>query len=126
MKNIPTSLRTWFVIHFIVDMIFGLPLLIAPVWLLGIFGIPIAATLTARLVGAGLISIGVMSFFARNENIPVYHALLNMKIVWSITAMIAILIYLYEGGVSIVWLLFVLFLIFNLVWTYYKVRLSKN
>ena len=126
MKNVPKSLRIWFVVHFIVDIIFGLPLLFTPVWLLGIFGIPIAATLTARMVGAGLISIGIMSFAARNDNASVYHALLNMKIVWSLTAMLAILLYIYEGGVSIAWLLFAIFLIFNMAWSYYKVKLSKN
>lgn len=31
MKKVPKSLKNWFIVHFIIDYIFGIPLLIFPV-----------------------------------------------------------------------------------------------
>lgn len=44
-------------------MIFAFPLLFAPAWTLGLFGIPVAASLPVRLVGAALIGIGGVFLF---------------------------------------------------------------
>ena len=125
MKKVSTALRTWFVIHFIVDMIFGIPLLFAPEWVLGLFGISIISTLTARLVGASLIAIGGMSFVARDESEDVYRTLLNFKVFWSVGAMVAILLYIFEGGNPSTWVIFAVFLIFNVVWTCYRIKLNR-
>lgn len=125
MKKVLTALRTWFVIHFIVDMIFGIPLLFAPEWVLGLFGISIISTLTARLVGASLIAIGGMSFVARDESEDVYRTLLNFKVFWSVGAMVAILLYIFEGGNPSTWVIFAVFLIFNVVWTCYRIKLNR-
>ena len=51
---VPRSLRFWFVTHFVVDFIFAIPLLIAPVWFLTTFGFENPDPFTARLVGAAL------------------------------------------------------------------------
>ena len=55
---VPKNLRTWFVIHFIADYAFGLPMLIAPVWTMTLFGWIIIDPATTRLVGAALLGIG--------------------------------------------------------------------
>lgn len=38
MSDVPRALRGWFVVHCVVDLIFAVPLLIAPVTTLQIFG----------------------------------------------------------------------------------------
>lgn len=125
MKNVSTALRTWFIIHFIVDILFGIPLLFAPEWLLGLLGISIISTLTARLVGAALIAIGGISFAARDESEDVYRTLLNFKVFWSVGAMVAILLYVLEGGNPSAWVIFAIFLIFNIVWTCHRIKLNQ-
>src|SRR2546426_5283160 len=37
---VPSSLRTWFVIHFLADVLFALPLFLAPRWTLSLLGWP--------------------------------------------------------------------------------------
>ena len=126
MKDVPISLRTWFIIHFVVDMVFAIPLLMFPRWTLALFGIPVLETLTVRLVAAALIGIGGVSFLVRNEKKEVFDALLSLKILWSVAALVAIALYLVEGGVKRAWLFFVIFLIFFIIWTSHKVKLGKN
>ena len=53
-----------------------------------------------------------------------YKALLDLKIIWSTAAMIAIIITMIEGGPNTGWLILLVFLIFNLVWVYYRVKIK--
>ncbi len=126
MTNIPTSLRIWFKIHFFADMIFGIPFIFAPTWTMSLFRISIIDTLAVRIVGAALIGIGGISLIANKKGIESYQTLLSLKVVWSIAALIAILLYLFNGGVQTAWLFFGVFLIFSIVWGYYKNRLGKS
>ena len=126
MQNTPTSLRTWFIIHFVVDMVIAIPLLMFPRWTLALFGLPVFETLTARLVAAALIGIGGVSFLVRKEKKEVFDALLSLKILWSIAALVAIALYMIEGGVKSIWVIFAVFAIFSAVWISYKIKLNKN
>jgi len=47
------SFRLWFVVHFVVDYRFGLPLAVAPEFAQNLFRPPIVDPMTARLVGIG-------------------------------------------------------------------------
>jgi len=120
-KKIPASLRTWFVIHFITDMCFGLPLLFFPQIILNLFGFFSQEYVMARLVGAALIGIGGSSVFAKTkEN---YDILLTLKVIWSISALIGLLIsYLVTYNKNIL-MFIVIFGLFSSVWIYYKFRL---
>ena len=81
---IPTSLRTWFVIHFVTDMLFAIPLLLAPVFTMTLFGWTTIDPATTRLVGAALLAIGIESYLGRNASAAVFEAMLNLKIIWLI------------------------------------------
>ena len=59
---VPSSLRVWFVIHFVLDFIFAAPLLVAPKFMLTLFGWSTIDPLASRLVGAALMGIGGESF----------------------------------------------------------------
>lgn len=119
-RSVPKSLRTWFIIHFFVDIIFGIPLLFFPEWTLGLFGIIVTETIMARLVGAALIGIGGASFFSYNKDKAVYDALLSLKILWSVCAIVGLIIAISTGAPRIVWLIVLIFAIFSGVWIYYK------
>ncbi len=123
--KVPKSLKTWFIIHFIADIIFAIPLIIAPIWILGLFEFTGVETLTARLVGAALIGIGGTSFLVRNAGSESYNSLLSLKILWSIAAQIGILWTIYEGAPRSAWIILGVFFVFSIIWIYYKRKLTS-
>ena len=120
--EVPQSLRTWFVIHFIVDFIFGIPLLLFPAYTLSLFGFEAAELLTARLVGAALLGIGGVSFLVLNESAAVFRSLLKLKIIWSLSAIVAIGLTLVEGAPVLTWVVLWIFVVFSALWMYYLRR----
>lgn len=123
MQSVPASLRIWFIVHFAVDILFAIPLILVPHETLGLFAFGTVNPFTARLVGAALAGIGGASFVVRNGGLESFNTLLSLKILWSGSAMIAIIISIYEGGPISQWLFFGIFVCFSVVWIYYKVRL---
>ncbi len=119
MKTVPSSLRRWFLLHFVVDMTFGIPLIFIPVWVMELFEFGSVDTLTVRLVGAALIGIGGASLWANAEKIEVYRSLLQLKILWSGSALVAIALYLFSGGNNWAYLFFAIFFLFSVIWNYY-------
>src|SRR3989344_7486708 len=107
MKQVPSSLRTWFVIHFVVDYLFAIPLFVAPAWLLSFFGFTVIDPVTARLVAAALFAVGGISLLSRTESMNVYNSLLKLKIIWSISAIAGLLVSLWQGAPVLLWLVVV-------------------
>ena len=122
-KGVPQSLRTWFLIHFAVDYIAGIPLFIAPEWFLGLFGFGLVEPLTARIVAAAFFAIGGTSLLMHKKGKEVFQTMLNLKIIWSAFAMVAILITILQGAPASLWLFLGIFLVFFLVWFYYRSKL---
>lgn len=125
LDKVPSSLRTWFVIHFIADLVFGLPLLLFPVSTMMLFGWSIIDPLTARLVGAALMGIGIESFLGRKKSIESFHTMLRLKIIWSLAANFGIVLTIYQGAPKAAWLFQGIFVFFSCTWIYYKKRLSR-
>ena len=123
-KKVPKSLKNWFTAHFVIDILFAIPLFLAPVWLLTQFGFTTIDTVTARLVASALFGIGGISFVAREAKKETYNILLKLKIIWSTTAVIGLLWSLGEGAPKSVWLIVFLFLGFFGVWAYYLKELE--
>ena len=122
-KAIPNGLRTWFVIHFVADMLFGIPLLFFPHLLLSLLGWTTYDPLTSRLVGAALMGIGLESLLGRNASAETFRAMLNLKIIWASSAIFAILAALFEGSPPASWAFLGIFIVFWAVWVYYRVKL---
>lgn len=120
MNTIPHSLRTWFLIHFWTDILFALPLLFFPTFTLTLFGFPVAETLTPRIVAAAFIGIGGTSLYLRNKGVETYDTLLTLKIIWSVAAMVGIILALIEGTSLFAWAVLGIYLLFFSVWVYYK------
>ena len=117
MKN---SLRTWFLIHFIVDLLFGLPLLFFPETTLSLFGLKTIETVTPRLVGAALLGIGGASYFTKKKDFSI---MLTLKVIWSLSAILGLLLALYQGAPNLVWVITLIFAVFSGVWIYYKKKM---
>ena len=122
-KQVPGNLRVWFVIHFAVDMLFAIPLLFFPEFLLTLLGWKVVDPITSRLVGAALLGIGGESLLGRNASKEVFLAMLNLKILWAAGAVIGIALGIAAGGPPLAWVLLVIFVAFLGVWVYYRYEL---
>lgn len=123
MKQVPSSLHTWFIIHFIVDYLFAIPLFIAPSWFLSLFGFTFVEPVTARLVAAALFAVGGISLLSRNQSVNVYNSLLKLKIIWSVSAIAGLLLSLWQGAPILLWPVVLIFGLFSGIWIYYFWRL---
>ena len=124
MKEVPDSLRTWFVIHFVVDVLVGIPLLFFPELVMPLLGWSTVDPIASRVVGAALMGIGIESYLGRNANIEVFRAMLNLKVIWSSSAILGIGLGIWKGGPQAGWLFLVIFVIFWFVWINYWRRLK--
>jgi hypothetical protein len=122
-SQVPDSLRFWFVVHFVVDLIVGVPLLLVPELLLPLLGWRTIDPITSRLVGAALMGIGVESLLGRNASAEVYRAMLNLKIIWASSAVLGISLGLAAGGVVTGWLFLGIFAGFWGLWVHFRLRL---
>jgi len=124
-SQIPSKLRTWFIIHFFADMIFGIPLLFFPELVLPHLGWNAIDPISVRVVGAALMGIGIESWLGRDSSMEVYRAMLNLKVIWSSSAIIGIGLGILNGGPAAGWLFLAIFVIFWFVWVYYWRKLSR-
>jgi len=122
---VPKSLRTWFVIHFILDVVFAIPLMLIPKAFLTFFGWRVIDPLAARLVAAALMGIGVESYLGRDSGVEAYKSMLNLKIIWSMSATFGLILTMVTGdGPWMGWVLVAIFAPFCGLWSYYRIRLG--
>lgn len=124
---VPNGLRVWFVVHFVVDVIFALPLLLAPEAVLGMVGWTTVDPFTTRMVAAALLGIGIQSYIGRNEELATFRAMLNLKIIWSVSCMVGIGASLIAAGGQaplFAWVALAIFVVFSTAWITYRRRLG--
>jgi len=125
MKEVPNSLRRWFVVHFAVDMLVGIPLLLFPEFIMPLLGWKTIDPISSRVVGAALLGIGIESYLGRNASSDVFHAMLNLKVIWSSSAIFGIGLGIWKGGSQSGWLFLRIFVIFWCIWIYYWAQFRK-
>src|SRR4051794_15589673 len=123
--EIPQTLRRWFAVHAFVDVVLALPLLFAPAAFLHALGWTAIDPVTARLVGAALLGIGVASWMGRNEGADAFRVMLNLKLVWSASAIVGLVISVGEGAPPFAWGVLSAFIAFFGVWFHYRVRMKQ-
>jgi hypothetical protein len=123
--DVPLSLRRWFIAHSVVDLIVGLPLLLAPALVLHPLGWGTIDQVAVRLVGAALLAIGLQSFLGRSAGVEVYKAMLNVKLVWSGSAIVGLVAAIGAGAPQAAWAFLSAFLAFFGVWTHYRIRFKQ-
>ncbi len=127
-KVAPKWLKIWFVIHFIADMTFAIPLMLFPVRFLVMLGWTSVDPISTRLVAAALFSIGIESLLGRNATIDSFKTMLNLKIIWSSTAVIGILLSMlfpHTEAPLFGWVFLGVFAAFNILWVYWRTRIGK-
>ncbi len=126
MHSVPKSLRTWFLVHFVVDMIFAIPLMLAPVFTLSLFGFNNIEVVTVRLVSAALFGIGGTSLLMHKKGIESFETMLDLKIVWAVMAMVGLIWTWLDSRICGIWILVAAFAVFLVVWLYYKALLESK
>lgn len=127
--GVPPALRTWFVIHFVADIVSAVPLFVAPVYVLELVGWESVDPVAARLVAAALFGIGIESLLGRNADAATYRGMLNLKIIWSAAASIGLAWGLIEGAHGrplALWGVLGIFVVFHGIWVYWRVRLGRR
>ena len=127
-SNVPKALSNWFVVHFAADVLFAVPLMIAPRAVLAFFGWEVVDPFTARLVAAALLGIGIESYLGRNAGREAFIGMLNLKIIWSLAAILGIgwsILESVQGAPLMAWVVLVIFVMFNGVWVYWRRRLAQ-
>lgn len=125
MVEVPPSLRAWFVVHCVIDLLFAAPLFIAPLTTMRFFGWTVVDPLTVRLVAAALVGIGVESYLGRHGTLEQFRGMLRLKVLWSVTANIGIAVSILDGAPPMAWLFQAIFICFSALWCTYAVRLRR-
>lgn len=127
MNKLPNGLKTWFNIHIIADLLFGIPLFLIPAQLLSYLywsWSPIDP-LMSRIFGAALIGIAAFSYYCnKSNNAEVFKAALRFKSVWGSLCFLAFAYAAFTGGSPSVWIGALVFLVFASVWNYYRIKLK--
>jgi len=101
---VPGALRRWFVAHFAVDWIVGIPLFVAPQQLLSLFGWHPVDPIATRLFAAALLGIGGQSWLGRDGGKQEFRGMLKLKIIWAASASFGLLAGVVSGGPPLAWL----------------------
>ena len=128
LKTVPKALRNWFVVHAVVDLLFGIPLMLMPVFTLELFGWQTMDVISARVVAAALFGIGIESYIGRNAGREVFLGMLNLKIICSLAVILGVswsLLNNAQGAPMMGWVLVGVFLAFNFLWIYWRIKLKS-
>lgn len=127
--RVPPALRMWFVVHFIADMLFAIPLLLIPDLFLRGLGWQQIDPFTARITAAALFGVGIESLLGRNAGLESFRTMLNLKIIWSLSCVIGIALSLLQGAQGrpvMGWAILGVFVAFNALWTTWRLKLPKD
>lgn len=121
-------MKIWFLIHFVVDILFALPLMVAPTAFLSALGWKVVDPIASRLVAAALLGIGIESLLSVKSPAPTFVGLLNLKIIWSSAAIAGLVVSLVFAAAQtsrLAWAVAGIFLMFDIVWIYWRRRIDE-
>jgi hypothetical protein len=118
------SLRYTFLIHAVVAVLFGAPLLVMPGQFLGWFGWAPVDPILSRVLGAALLALAWSSYRGwQAKDRAQVSVLLEMEAVYTVLGAIGVLRHLVIANYPwYVWLLFVVLALFAIAWLYFLLR----
>ena len=123
--KVPAMLRKWLVFHFYVDYAVAIPIFFGAEQIAVYFPEYPLDTVALRIVAAALFGIGFSSLQASSLDYDNMVKKLRWAVIWSGTAWTGVLISLLNGGHPLNWPVFITFVLFNILWTYYAVKLGS-
>ena len=103
--------------------------MLVPVEMLSMLGWQTVDAYTARLVAAALFGIGIESYLGRNAGVESIRNMLNLKIIWSLGAVLGIGISLAQNAQNNPLMalgILVIFVGFNMLWVYWRLGLKES
>lgn len=125
---IPAGLRVSFIIHFVADLLFAVPLFVAPEWTLTLLGWRVVDPFTTRIAAAALFGIGIESYIGRNATLEAYRGMLNLKVIWSLSCVVGIGLSLLQGAQErplMAWGFLGIFVLFHALWLYWRIVVQR-
>ncbi|RLF66447.1 MAG: hypothetical protein DRN57_07135 [Thermoplasmata archaeon] len=89
-EEVPKALSVWFVIHFMIDMFVAVPLFFFPERSLELLGWETIDPLLTRVAAAAFFAIEIESLIGRRASLDGFGNMLNLKLIWSLAAVIGI------------------------------------
>ena len=123
--KVPSTLRKWLVFHFYVDYAVAIPIFLGAEQIAVYFPEYPLDTVALRIVAAALFGIGFSSLQASSLDYDNMVKKLRWAVIWSGTAWTGVLISLLNGGHPLNWPVFITFVLFNILWIYYAVKLGS-
>ena len=126
-QKLRKQLSLWFVLHFCADFLLALPLMFIPTLFLTSLGWSSVDPVASRICAAALFGIGIESLLGRNSEIQTFKAMLNLKIIWSFTAIAGFIIDLVNGvhgNPPALWAFLIIFILFHFLWVYYRLKIN--
>jgi hypothetical protein len=127
--RVSPALRRWFVVHFVADLLFAIPLFVAPTAFLTAVGFQVVDPFTARISAAALFGVGIESWLGRNAGAEAFLAMLNLKVIWSFACAGGNALSLAQGaqGAPLVgWGFLAIFVAFHALWVTHRVALGRR
>ncbi len=123
-KQISSGLKTTFLVHFIVALIFGLTYLLIPEVWGNLINWPVKEPPVYRLLGAALLGFGVSSWFAYKETAwEKVKIVVQMEIAWTILGTLVMLWGLLFAGLPVMgWVNAVILAAFAVAFVYFYSR----
>ncbi len=127
-ETIPPALKKWFVLHFVVDVVFAIPLFFFPVQFLTLLQWQSIDPFATRIVAAALFGIGIESFLGRHAGALTYKNMLNLKIIWSGAVIAGTALSIYQAPLPVPFsqlLLLIIFLGFHFLWLRWRIKIGR-
>jgi hypothetical protein len=119
------KLRNLFLADTVISLLFAVALLLGPEYILKFFGLTQGKTehLLAQILGAGLIGLGALSWYAKDFTDPqasrgAVVSLLSFNAIGFVVALLGILSQITRAGSA--WLIVIIFLLFAAGYTYFQ------
>jgi hypothetical protein len=122
-------LRRWFVVHFVADLLFAIPLFLAPTAFLSAVGWQAVDPFTARIAAAALFGVGIESWLGRNAGAESFLAMLNLKVIWSFACTAGIALSIVQGAQGrplAGWGFLAIFAAFHALWLTHRLALGRK
>jgi len=123
-KQIPKGLKTTFLVHMILAVIFGAGFLLVPEMVTGMLGARTVEPSTFRLVGAAMLAFGASSWLAYRQTLwDRVKIVVQIEIVWTVLGVLATLWGLmFEGLPAADWMNVLILGAFALAFAYFYYR----
>lgn len=123
--QVPTSLRAWFLLDFLVALSFGLPLFFIPQDTLRFFGWITSDPAATRVVAAALLALGVRSLLLRRGGFEAVREAVSLRLLWSAGAAVGLALTAAQGAAELLWAFAAGAAGFAAVWLVYARRLRR-